>query len=124
MVQRLKNGSDDAMTDARGWLDRAVKNHGAAAAKLDLAGLRADVPDVANLVRLIEPTQAWLTAGAGDFARLEPIYREREMTQKPGRALLAPTAGDRRAAWRPRELGPLTYRWERVAGFLNQLAGE
>ena len=75
------------------------------------------------LVRLIEATQAWLTAGAGDFARLEPIYREREMTQKPGRALLAPTAGDRRAAW-PRELGPLTYRWERVAGFLNQLAAE
>ena len=38
-------------------------------------------------------------------------------------ALLAPTAGDRRDAWKPREQGPLTYRWDRVAAFLDELVG-
>ncbi|MDQ2803746.1 MAG: DUF6361 family protein [Pseudomonadota bacterium] len=124
MVQRLKDRSNAAMTDTRRWLDKAVKDHAADAAQLDLAGLRADVPDVGKLVTLIEATQAWLADGAGDFLRLESAYRAREMAQKPGRALLAPTAGDRRAHWEPREQGPLTYRWERVAAFLNQLVGE
>ncbi|WP_166295494.1 hypothetical protein [Bradyrhizobium sp. 2S1] len=122
MVQRLKDGCDDAMADARLWLDTAVKNYAAEAAKLDLVRLKVDVHDVDKLVTLIEATQAWLADGAGDFSRLQPIYRKREMDQKPGRALLAPTSDERRASWKPRELGPLTYRWEHVAAFLNQLA--
>ncbi|TGS92714.1 hypothetical protein EN814_24040 [Mesorhizobium sp. M2D.F.Ca.ET.171.01.1.1] len=124
MVQRMKDASESAMADVRRWLENAVRDYGADAAKLDLVGLRFDVPEVDKLVKLIEATQAWLAEGAGDFTRLEPIYREREMLQKPGRALLARTAGDRRALWRPHDIGPLTYRWDRVAGFLNQLAGK
>jgi hypothetical protein len=123
MVQRLKDGSIGAMAEVHRWLNKAVNDHADAAAKLDLPGLQVDVLEVGKLMTLIKETQSWLTEGCGDFSRLEPIYREREMAQKPGRALLAQTAGDRRAAWQPHEPGPLTYRWDRVAGFLNQLAG-
>jgi len=124
MVQRMKDESNGEMVDVRRWLDKAVQDHAASAAKLDLSGLKVDVPNVDKLAKLIDATQSWLSDGAGDFTKLELIYREREMAQKPGRALLAPAAGDRRASWKPRELGPLTYRWERVAAFIDQLDGK
>jgi hypothetical protein len=122
MVQALKD-DELGVAPARRWLDSAVQAHGPQAAELDLDGLLGEVPEAGKLVELIIATQKWLAEGAGDFAPLTRIYTDREMAQKPGRALLAPSAGDRRAAWRPRELGPLTYRWERVSGFLDQLAG-
>ncbi len=122
LVQRMKDTVGEDSETARRWVDEAVAEHGLQASKLDVSGLLIDVKEGAKLVPLIEATQSWLDAGAGDIAPLEDVYRNREELQKPGRALLARSGGDRRASWRPRELGPLTYRWDRVAGFLDQLA--
>lgn len=122
LVQQMKDGNELA-GETRRWLDVAVKDYGADATALDLSGLLADAPDAIRLSKLIEATQTWLADGAGDLARIAPIFREREMAQKPGRALLDPTAGDRRATWRPRPPQPLTYRFDRVSSFLEELAG-
>jgi len=123
LVQRMKDGAGESSAVTRRWLDDAVAEHGAHALKLDVPGLLIDVKEATKLKQLIEETQSWLNAGAGDVAILEDVYRLREEAQKPGRALLARSGGDRRASWWPRESGPLTYRWDRVAGFLDQLEG-
>jgi hypothetical protein len=123
LVQRMKDPNGEEAGNARTWVDDAVATYEPDARELDLLGLLRDVKDATKLVKLIEATQAWLASGAGDLAPLEEIYREREEAQKPGRALLARSGGDRRSNWRPRESGPLTYRWERIAGFLDQLEG-
>ena len=122
LVQRMKEAAGEDAATARQWVDEAVAEHGAEASKLDVPGLLVDVKEATKLVPLIEATQSWLDAGAGDLAQLDEVYRNREEAQKPGRALLARSSGDRRASWWPREAGPLTYRWDRVAGFLDQLA--
>lgn len=121
LVQRRKDASSEDNATTRRWIDDAVRDHGSYAAKLDLPGLLIDVPEAIKLIPLIEATQVWLSKGAGDVAVLEEIFRSREEAQKPGRALLAPSAGDRRASWSPRAPVPLTYRWDRVSGFLDQL---
>lgn len=121
LVQRMKDAAGEDAAIARRWVDEAVAKHGVQASKLDVPGLLIDVKEATKLVQLIEATQFWLDAGAGDVATLDEVYRSREEAQKPGRALLARSGGDRRASWWPRESGPLTYRWDRVAGFLNQL---
>ena len=123
LVQRMKAASGEDAANARRWVDEAVAAHGPQALELDVQGLLTDAREAAKLVPLIEATQSWLTNGAGDLAPLDEVYRTREKAQKPGRALLARSSGDRRAGWRPRESGPLTYRWDRVAGFIEQLAG-
>jgi hypothetical protein len=121
LVQKMKDSSADANTTMRRWLDDAVQQHAEQAAKLDRLGLLVDVPEASKLIPLIEATQAWLSAGAGEISVLEDVYRSREEAQKPGRALLARSGGDRRAHWWPREPVPLSYRWDRVTGFLDQL---
>ncbi len=123
LVQRMKDAAGEDAATARRWVDEAVAEHGARASKLDVPGLLIDVKDANKLVPLIEATQCWLNSGAGDVATLDEVYRIREEAQKPGRALLARSGGDRRASWGPRESGPLTYRWDRIAGFLDQLEG-
>ena len=122
LVQGLKPGSNDLTACTRKWVDDAVESYGQDASLLDLSGLRGDVPALGTLQILIEATQLWLAKGAGDLASLEPIYRAREMEQRPGRALLAIDAGARRDTWGARERYPLTYRWEKVRGFLGELA--
>jgi hypothetical protein len=123
LVQRMKDPGGDQATIVRQWLDEAVELYGASASELDVPGLLLDVREANKLVTLIEATQSWLKSGAGGIGSLDEIYRRREESQKPGRALLARSSGDRRANWRPRPSGPLTYRWEKVAGFLDQLEG-
>lgn len=121
LVQKMKDSSADANTTMRRWLDDAVQQHAEQAAKLDRLGLLVGDPEASKLIPLIEATQAWLSAGAGEISVLEDVYRSREEAQKPGRALLARSGGDRRAHWWPREPVPLSYRWDRVTGFLDQL---
>lgn len=123
LVQQMKDATGEEAATARRWVDEAIAEHGVQASKLDVPGLLIDVKEATKLVPLIEATQSWLSGGAGDVAMLDEVYRCREEAQKPGRALLARSGGDRRASWRPRELGPLTYRWDRIAGFLDQLNG-
>lgn len=124
LVQQMKDATGEEAAISRRWVDEAVTQHGEHASKLDLPGLLVDVKDAAKLVPLIEATQFWLSDGAGDVATLDEVYRCREEAQKPGRALLARSGGDRRDSWRPRESGPLTYRWDRIAGFLGQLENQ
>ncbi len=123
LVQLMKDPDSDDALATRAWLDQAVAGHAGGASALEVPGLLADVPEAAKLVPLVEATQSWLEDGAGETAALERVFREREEAQKPGRALLARSGGDRRAGWWPRPSGPLAYRWDRVAGFLDQLAG-
>jgi hypothetical protein len=123
MVQSKKDATGRLAADTRRWVDEAVLNYAEAARRLDLNSLLHEVPEARRLLQLMQATQNWLAAGAGGVEALEPIYRQREMNQKPGRALLAPDAGDRRNAWQPRVMGPLTYRWDHVAAFLNELVG-
>lgn len=123
LVQRMKDGEGEQASAVRQWLDEAVASYGPSAMELDIPGLVADVKEAGKLITIIEATQSWLRAGAGDIAPLDEIYRAREESQKPGRALLARSGGDRRASWKPRPSGPLTYRWEKVVGFLDQLEG-
>jgi hypothetical protein len=121
LVQRMKDRSAEANGATRKWLDDAVQQHGEQGAQLDRLGLLEDVPEASKLMTLIEATQSWLSEGAGEISGLEDIYRSREEAQKPGRALLARSGGDRRANWGPREPSPLSYRWDRITGFLDQL---
>lgn len=123
LVQLMKDSDCDQAIQARGWVDAAVDEYGSRALDLDLAGLLLDANDTAKLRPLIDATRRWLEDGAGDLSALERVYREREEAQKPGRALLSRSGGARRDGWWPRESGPLNYRWDRVAGFLDQLAG-
>lgn len=123
LVQLMKDADCDQAVQARGWVDAAVDEHGDRALDLDVAGLLLDAKDTAKLRPLIDATRRWLEDGAGDVSALERVYRDREEAQKPGRALLSRSGGPRRDGWWPRESGPLTYRWDRVAGFLNQLVG-
>jgi hypothetical protein len=123
LVQRMKDPDGEQASETRRWVDEAVASFAAQASSLDIAKLLTDVPDAAKLVGLVQATQHWLAAGAGDMAPLESIYRERETAQKPGRALLARSGDERRRGWWPRRSGPLTYRWDQVSGFLSQLDG-
>jgi len=123
LVQTMKDPYCDEARDAQRWVQEAVIEHGEQALELDIPGLLEDTRDAGKLAQMIHATQQWLHSGAGDPAPLDQIYREREEVQKPGRALLAHSGVSRREGWRPRKLGPLTYRWERVAGFLTQLEG-
>lgn len=123
LVQKMKDSSSEVNSTMRQWLDNVVHAHGQQALELDPLGLLLDVPEANKLISLIEATQDWLSSGAGDITGLENIYRQREEAQKPGRALLARSGGDRRVNWSPREPVPLTYRWDRVTGFLDQLEG-
>jgi hypothetical protein len=123
MVQTIKDAEGKLIADTRQWLNDAVERHSEAASRLDLDSLCREIPEAKRLLPLMQATQKWLADGAGGVEALTPIYRTREMEQKPGRALLALDAGDRRDAWQPREMGPLTYRWERISVFLNELAG-
>ena len=123
MVQTTKDAEGTLTATTRQWLNAAVEKHDEAASRLDLNSLCREIPEAKRLLLLMQATQKWLADGAGGVEVLTPIYREREMEQKPGRALLVFDAGDRREAWQPREMGPLTYRWERISAFLNELAG-
>ncbi|HZG33634.1 MAG TPA: DUF6361 family protein, partial [Sphingopyxis sp.] len=102
LVERMKNPAGELAGQTRRWVDEAVLAHGENALLVDLAGLRLDVPRLGTLRDLVEATQLWLAAGAGAIDGLEPLYRFREMDQRPGRALLAPEAGARRESWHPR----------------------
>jgi hypothetical protein len=122
LVQGMKDREGEAYKQARRWLDGAVRDHGARALDLSLAALRKEVSGLGLLDALLDATQRWLDDGAGDVAPLESIFRAREMQARPGRALLAVDAVDRRDAWEPRPREPLTYRWNKVRGFLSELA--
>lgn len=121
LVQQMKAETGNLTTRTRKWVDDAVAAYGSDASLLDLSGLTVDVPGLGTLRQLVEATQLWLAKGGGDLGPLEPIYRGREMEQRPGRALLALDGVSRRDSWRPRERQPLTYRWEKVRGFLGEL---
>lgn len=102
-------------------LERLLQRHQEAALKLDIDALCVDVAAPTDLRDFLVLIQDWARSGEA-YGRLVPRFRYREEDLKEARALLTPANSRRRADWVLREASPLTYRWEKVSAFLNELA--
>ena len=91
-------------------------------ATVDLDELEGDVPALGSLKPLLESVQTWIARGASDYTGLGPAFLKREYALKGDRALLLKASAARRDDWKEAEPWPLSYRWDKVAGFLDELA--
>jgi hypothetical protein len=122
MIGDLKRNDGCPVRSPDEMLERAVAAHGPRALALELAQLRKDVAGLGDLETLLAAVQSWAARGGGDYADLQPLFLARETALKYPRGLLDPAGKERRARWAPGEPYPLTYRWEKVATFLDELA--
>jgi hypothetical protein len=127
---RAEDGGPDDDT-FRTQLHSHFAQYGNAAARCDLAGLEAFLPDLPDYVReVLQKTQSYVRSGKpGAYFTLRDCYRRSEVTRKTsGRARLANTIRSiqRRAEWDPgtHNPTPLHYRWYIVREMLNDLSGQ
>jgi len=117
----------DIETRHRDHLAEMVKNHGAIAAELDIAGLERDIGALpARLHAVVRATRDWVAAGAADPSLLFETYFAAE-ARKGARARLAqtPNGRSRRAEWATDKHGLsdiLHYRWGQVRALLGYIA--
>lgn len=122
MVGDLKRGDGGFVGSPDQMLAGTLAAHGPAASALDLDELERDVPALGALKPLLGGVQAWIARGAPDYTSLQPAFLKREYALKDERALLLEASTARRDLWGPSEPWPLSYRWEKVASFLDELA--
>lgn len=122
MVGDLKRRDGVTVGSPDQMLASALASHKTKALALDLGLLETDVPALGDLKPLLGAVQNWAARGSSDYGNLQPTFLKREHALKDDRALLLRGSEDRRKAWEPFEPRPLTYRWEKVAGFLEELA--
>jgi hypothetical protein len=122
MVGDLKRQDGATVGSPDQMLAKALATHKAKALELDLSLLEKDVPALGELKPLLVAVQEWVGRDSSDYGGLQPTFLKREHALKDDRALLLRGSGDRRSSWEPHEPWPLTYRWEKVAGFLDELA--
>lgn len=122
MVGDLKRRDGDMVAAPDQMLATTLSTHRSAATALDLNLLAKDVPALGDLKILLAAVQDWLGRGSADYVSLQPTFLKREHSLKDDRALLLEGSGLRRRSWQPSEPWPLNYRWNKVAGFLQELA--
>ena len=122
MVGDLKRTDSATVPAPDTMLATALADHADKALTLDLDELQDDVTALGGLRPLLAATQEWLSSDRGDYSAMRPIFLAREFHLKGDRAFLLQGSVDRRAQWSPFEPSPLTYRWEKVARFLDELA--
>jgi len=126
---RAEDGGPDEKT-FRTQLDSHFDAYGDSAARCDLGGLEAFLPDIPDyLMEVLRKTQAYVREGNPEkFSSLRPYYQRSEVTRKTrSRARLENTvrSSQRRAEWDPERHNttPLHYRWYIVRDLLNDLSG-
>lgn len=122
MVGDLKRLDGTEVSSPDAMLAETIASHRDPALALDLGELEQDVPLLGDLKPLLESVQDWISRGAPAYSGLQPKFFAREYNLKDDRALLLPASVARRAAWTPTKPWPLTYRWDKVARFLDELA--
>lgn len=123
MVGDLKRADGSTVRSPDQMLASALGTHKAKALALDIDLLeREDVHALGGLKPLLMAVQNWVAREMSDYSNLQPTFLKREYALKDDRALLLNGSGDRRKPWEPFEPWPLTYRWEKVSGFLKELA--
>lgn len=122
MVGDLKRGDGATVEDPDRMLADALNAHAEKALYLDLGLLEEDVPALGELRPLLAAVQDWIAGERRDYGRLQPAFLKREHALKDDRAMLLKGSSGRREAWDPSTPWPLTYRWEKVAAFLDELA--
>lgn len=122
MVGDLKRRDGDTVAAPDQMLAATLATHQSSATALDLDLLAKDVPALGDLKFLLAAVQEWVSRGSADYVGLQPTFLTREHALKDDRALLLEGSDLRRRSWRPGEPWPLKYRWDKVAGFLQELA--
>jgi hypothetical protein len=122
MVQDLKQVDQQASNSLSGrHLKDALAQYGGLALALNIEALARDTTSSKLLADLLVLIQDWARRG-GDYGPLRQPFLQREIDLKGERALLLPENSTRRNDWSPRPPAPLSYRWEKVQAFLDQLA--
>ncbi|MBY2950948.1 hypothetical protein GFL96_31080 [Rhizobium leguminosarum bv. viciae] len=119
MVSDMKTKADK--NASRRILDDVLSGYQKTALQLDISRLSQDMPKSEGLGKFLGLIQAW-AADPGDYSQLIAPFRAREADLKDDRALLLESSASRRDLWSPGIPQPLTYRWDNVAHFLNELA--
>jgi hypothetical protein len=123
MVEDMKRRDGVGGSQAGKALGEALETQRDQALALDLDALERDAPLLGGLKPLLADIRDWAGRG-GAYDGLVAKFRAREFELKDDRGLLlpGPAADARRETWRPPYPRPLTYRWERVAHFMDELA--
>ena len=121
------NDGREASTRHRDHLVSTVAEYGAAAVKLDVEALEADIGALPLKLRAVmTATKEWITSKSTDPRPLFGIYAAAEARKGPrARLPLTPNGRARRLEWSNDEHGlaaPLHYRWEQVSTLLDDLA--
>jgi hypothetical protein len=122
MVGDLKRSDGATVGPPDQMLASALTTHKTKALALDINLLEADVPALGELKPLLVVVQNWAARNSFDYRDLQPTFLKREHALKGDRALLLSGSDDRRKAWEPSEPRPLTFRWDKVSSFLDELA--
>lgn len=126
MIEELKAGDpggNPSSTQHRTWLEELAQAHAKAACELDVDQLLLDgVRFDKGFRELLIGIQEW-AVHRGSYAKLKRPFAQREHALKGERAMLQPSASDRRTRWMLNQPAhPLDYRWPIVSRFLKDLA--